>query len=309
MKTDQLIDQQAQRIQNLRAAVPQLRTHRDVLVDTHAQLDGMVYALTHRLNPEQAKQRLMPNSHAYAAGDTCVQWMNDDTNQQREPYEYALELVEQADDQPTIDAVTKYKAVLTAPPKAGTALLLLLLSLALAWAAPARAQDTGAGVTATEAGKTLWDAIKGSGVLSATNYAFEPYATYMPSAPKGDRVGGGLLAVYNVNSYVGAGIGVDYLGQLSIVSGNCSLKYPVHPLASVGWTNFAVTPFVLVGAGKPLSGTSSGLAGIADAGAYLQFGAFKGGQFNVGACWGKWLNAGDYTGQRYHLFAGWSKGI
>lgn len=163
-------------------------------------------------------------------------------------------------------------------------------------------------------GKTLVDAVKGSGILSATNYAVEPYATYMPSAPKGTQWGGGILAIYNVNQYVGAGLGVDYLGQFSIVSGDCTLKYPIHlgqyaGKIFSGLSNFTVTPFALAGIGKPLTGSSSGISVIADAGFYTQFGHWLGGDFNTGFCYGKWINAGDYSGARYHIFAGWSKGF
>ena len=42
----------------------------------------------------------------------------------------------------------------------------------------------------------IWQGIENSGLLSATNYSFEPYYTYAPSAPKHN--GGGILAVYNV---------------------------------------------------------------------------------------------------------------
>jgi hypothetical protein len=161
----------------------------------------------------------------------------------------------------------------------------------------------------------LVSGVKSSGLLEATNYAFEPYATYAPKAPKGDRVGGGALAIYNLNNYLGAGIGLDYLGHFSLVSGNVSVKYPI----SVGEQLFSkdaylhslkFVPFVLGGIGTAMGGTGgSSISTIEDAGAYFQFGKLAGGKFNIGACYGQWTGAGAYSGQRYHMFAGWSHGF
>lgn len=155
-------------------------------------------------------------------------------------------------------------------------------------------------------------AVKESGVAQATNYAFEPYATYAPDVPKGKRIGGGALVVYNINDYVGAGIGVDYLGRFSLLSANVTLKVPVQPFKSFGpsWLrDVSTTPFVLGGVGTPLGGSDSSVTAIADVGAFIGFGHLWGGQFNVGACYGKWANADPYSGVRYHAFAGWSKGF
>jgi hypothetical protein len=157
----------------------------------------------------------------------------------------------------------------------------------------------------------IYDALAGSGLTTATNYAVEPYLTYAPDAPSGNRVGGGALIVYNVSTFVGAGLGVDYLGQFSLVSANVTLRVPTHPLNFLGgsWTNVAVVPFVMAGVGTPLSGSSSGFAAVTDAGAYVSFGHLWGGRFNTGACYGRWDNAGAYSGPRYHFFLGWSKGF
>lgn len=155
----------------------------------------------------------------------------------------------------------------------------------------------------------LWNGVKDSGLLTATNYAFEPYATYAPDIKSKDKWGAGALAIFNVNKNIGVGVGVDYLGRFSLVSANLELKLPLKPLAFTKWpwaTNLTVTPFVLGGFGKPLSGTSSDVATIADAGAAISFGHLWGGQFNVGGAYGQWINAGDYSGKRYHIFVGWS---
>lgn len=159
----------------------------------------------------------------------------------------------------------------------------------------------------------IGDAFSASSLTKATNYSFEPYATYAPKlANKNDRFGGGALVFYNLNNNVAAGLGVDYLGRFSLVSGDLTLKLPIKPFSTLAstnsfWHNVTVTPFVLGGIGKPLSGTSSGVAAIADVGAALSFGHLWGGQFNTGFAWGQWLNADPYSGERYHVFFGWSK--
>jgi len=158
----------------------------------------------------------------------------------------------------------------------------------------------------------LYDALSTSGLATATNYAVEPYLTYAPKAPGGNQVGGGALIVYNVSQFVGTGLGVDYLGQFSLVSANLTLRVPTHPFTFTGvaWaTNLAVVPFALAGVGTPLSGAGTGAIAITDAGAYVSFGHLWGGKFNTGACYGRWDNAGAYSGPRYHFFVGWSKGF
>ena len=168
----------------------------------------------------------------------------------------------------------------------------------------------------------IWQGIQQSGFLSASNYSFEPYYTYAPTAPKHN--GGGFLAVYNVNNYVGLGLGGDELGRFNMISVNATLQLPTQPLTFINNFTHAtngflyslsqvyVTPFELAGAGKPLNGTgiasTSGAAVIQDTGAYVQFGHVLGGQLNLGACYGQWDNAGLYSGKRYHGFFGWSHG-
>ena len=146
---------------------------------------------------------------------------------------------------------------------------------------------------------------------NATNYGVIPYATYAPKAPT--KMGAGVLVLYNVNNYVGAGIGLDWLGGFSMVSGNVQLKLPIK-LSTIGFgfmsglTNDFIVPFGLAGIGTPFSG-SSGPSTIEDVGAYLQFGHLWGGQFVVGATYGKWIGNGPYNTTRYHGFAGWKIGF
>lgn len=162
----------------------------------------------------------------------------------------------------------------------------------------------------------VWTAFTQSQIMQATNYALAPYLTYAPKAP--EKVGGGLLAIYNVSDYVGAALGVDYLGSFSLVSGNVTLKADTQPLKTITWLSWApdtvrnvtVTPFTLLGVGQPLGGTSGqGAATIWDVGGEIKFGHLWGGRFGAGATWGEWQNAGAYSGHRYHAFLSWQKGF
>lgn len=157
----------------------------------------------------------------------------------------------------------------------------------------------------------LYDALSTSGLASATNYAVEPYVTYAPDAPSGNRVGGGAFIAYNLSKFVAPGLEVDYLGQFSLVSATLTLQAPTHPFTFLGggWTNVAVVPMAIGGLGKALSGGPDGAIAVTDAGGYVQFGECWGGKFNVGAAYGRWDNAGAYSGPRYHFFVGWSKGF
>ena len=150
-----------------------------------------------------------------------------------------------------------------------------------------------------------------NGILNATNYSLNVYGTYAPKAP--DKVGGGLLVVYNVNKYAGLAIGGDYLGQFSLVSGNATLQLPINVgnYITAPWaTNITVTPFVLAGIGKPTGGSSgSGVATIEDIGSFVRFGHLWGGYFDAGVSVGQWQGAGKYSGTRYHGFLGWTHGF
>ena len=152
-----------------------------------------------------------------------------------------------------------------------------------------------------------WDSLK-----SVTNYAIEPYMTYAPDI-KGasSKVGGGALILYNLNNYVAGGIGIDYLGQFSLFAGDLTLKLPIaiskYVTLPAPFDNLVITPFTLGGVGTPMSGVGSSPIMVWDLGAAIKFGRLWGGQFNTGAAYGAWENAGDYSGKRYHIFVGWSK--
>lgn len=158
----------------------------------------------------------------------------------------------------------------------------------------------------------LWTGIKESDIAQATNWGVDGYATYAPEvAKKSDRFGGGVLVLYNFNRFASTGLGFDYLGQFSLVSANLELKLPIQAFKNVSflpqWIRDSYQiPFVLGGVGKPLGGTSSDVAVIADVGYAMTFGHLWGGQFNTGFTYGSWINAGDYSGKRYHVFLGWS---
>lgn len=163
--------------------------------------------------------------------------------------------------------------------------------------------------------------------LNITNYAIEPYGTYAPSAPKGSsKFGGGILGLYDFNQNAGAGIGIDWLGQFSLVSGNLELKAPFHLSTVLPFLEDAsnpdfirtvgsavITPFALGGVGTPYSGNghfNGSAMVIADVGGAITFAHLWGGQFNAGLAWGQWAGSGPYGGvKRYHLFVGFQKGF
>jgi hypothetical protein len=194
-----------------------------------------------------------------------------------------------------------------------TTLALLIVWCAILFLAlGAKAQTVSNTTPAPSWVQALWTEV--SPLTTASNYSFSAYGTYAPDIKAKIKFGGGLLAVFNVNDYVGVGVGGDYLRRFTLLSANATLKYPIHPLSflhnSFG-TNFAVVPFELIGGGASLSGASPGGIGvmIQDTGAYFQFGHLWGGQFAVGGAYGQWMNAGDYSGKRYHGFLSWSKGF
>lgn len=144
----------------------------------------------------------------------------------------------------------------------------------------------------------------------ASNYVIAPYFTYAPDAPQ--KYGGGVLAVYNINNYVGAGVGLDWLGQFNMVSGNVQLKLPTHPLAFAGgaWTNVTATPFAIGAIATPLGGAGSdnrSAATIAGAGAAVGVADWLGGKIDIGYGWVNWTGAGDYSGNHHEFFLAWHK--
>ena len=106
--------------------------------------------------------------------------------------------------------------------------ILLSVIIAIASILPVRAQtatDTN-GITVTIPTPTQVLGKVAKDIESATNIAVAPYATY---GLQNHKVGGGILALYNFNNYVGAGMGLDYFGdKFSIVSANVELKLPIR---------------------------------------------------------------------------------
>ena len=144
---------------------------------------------------------------------------------------------------------------------------------------------------------------------SATNFAVVPYGSY---GLNNHKVGGGALALYNFNNYVGAGIGADYMGQFSLVTANIELKLPTHPLSFVGWTNFTATPFVYSGIGTPMSGAGTANGGISThlgAGANVDLLKALGGEISVGGAYVARTGAGDYSGKYLNVFLAWRHGF
>ncbi len=129
---------------------------------------------------------------------------------------------------------------------------------------PATNDNTAVPVTATN--ETTLDeilALVGGGGI--TNVAVEPYATYAPKSLPGsrDHWGGGVMAVWNVREMVGLGLGLDWLGQLSLVNVNVTLQAPFHP-APARFPSWEAAPFVLAGGEQAYSGSGNfnGSAGV-----------------------------------------------
>jgi hypothetical protein len=149
-----------------------------------------------------------------------------------------------------------------------------------------------------------------------TNIAVVPYATYAPDAPT--KFGGGVMALYNLSQYLGAGVGLDYLGSFTLVAADVELQLPTHPLSPLGLTNFLFTPFTLGGVGTPIGGAGSANGGLSTAvvvgGAFDPWTLFNakspdilGGKIAVGGAYGNRFNAGDYSGKFFNFFIGWRK--
>lgn len=137
-----------------------------------------------------------------------------------------------------------------------------------------------------------------------TNWIVAPYATYAPDAPT--KFGGGILALYNFNNYIGAGPGIDWLGEFNLVSANVSLGVTTHPLSGLlGWTNFTVRPFVGGGLATAISGAGKAngqVSTVEFAGASTHLFTWKKIDFGVGAAYSIWTSAGPYSGKHYQMF-------
>jgi hypothetical protein len=215
--------------------------------------------------------------------------------------------------------------------KIKTFLILLAVGIALALAArSAKAQTNSTtmppvNITAqlgiSGAAQQFIDAVSNSGLFTATNWDYAPYATYSANAK--DHFGGGVLASYNFPSLssslggVGACIGADWMGSWSLISGNVTLKTTTHPFNSVlasivpaSWANIAAQPFALAGIGQPMGSGGSGAATIWDVGYNVDLYHSTGGWvFGAGICWGEWMNAGTESGHREHFFLNIHKGF
>jgi hypothetical protein len=196
-----------------------------------------------------------------------------------------------------------------------TVLLILGAATALV-AAPALAQtDTNSPIEQPQsptggllnAGETVFHDLQ-----NATNFAVAPYLSY---GLDNHKVGGGILALYNFNNYIGAGIGADYLGSFSLVSGNMQLKLPLKPLAFTGWgwaTNLVTTPFAWTGIGTPMSGAGGNNGGVSThigGGLNVDVANLWGGKISIGGAIIDRTGAGSYSGKYANGFIAWRKGF
>ena len=83
---------------------------------------------------------------------------------------------------------------------------LILLALTLCFVPMVKAQTN----------QTTLDEVLAKFGGTPTNYALVPYMTYAPKAKT--KIGGGAEVAYNFNQYVGMSLGLDWLGQFSLVS-------------------------------------------------------------------------------------------
>jgi len=136
-----------------------------------------------------------------------------------------------------------------------------------------------------------------AGLASVTNWVVAPYGTYAPDAPT--KYGGGIIGFYNINQYVGAGPGVDWLGDFNLVSANLTLRLPIHV------SKITTTPFIIAGLATPISGAGKANGQVATiAGAGLAVDLFKIKKVKVGAgyAYDLWTNAGDFSGKHHQIF-------
>lgn len=160
------------------------------------------------------------------------------------------------------------------------------------------------GYSQTTTSQSILDTFKP--VLSATNIEVVPYLTYAPSAPT--KYGGGVLAIYNLNNYVGAGAGVDWLGHFSLFSGNVTLKYDIVPFknsSSAYLQGITITPFAIGGLATAIGGAgdnNGGISTIEGGGLSLSGVIPKAPKLKVGGAVVNWTGAGDYSGKHYEGF-------
>lgn len=135
------------------------------------------------------------------------------------------------------------------------------------------------------------------GLGSVSNWTVVAYGTYAPKRPQ--EVGGGGLVAYNVNPYLAAGVGLDYLGSLRMTSGNVQLKVPITV------AGITVTPFGVAGIGVPIGGAGSdngSAAVIAGGGADVRLFRFATGDVAIGYAAVHWSGAGAWDGLNHEFF-------
>ena len=152
-------------------------------------------------------------------------------------------------------------------------------------------------------------------LASATNWGVVPYASIGADKSNKGKVGGGILTLYNFNQFVGAGVGLDYLGQLTLVSGNVELQLPLQPFLFIStngfFANFTMTPFVYSGIGTSISGTS-GSAVSTHEGEGVNFDVLNlgsGWKIGGGVAFIERQNAGKYSGNYVNPFLAFRKGF
>lgn len=161
---------------------------------------------------------------------------------------------------------------------------------------------------ALDAGKSF-----AKGATNVASWDVAPYVTYFPNKVHAATFGGGVYVQYKIkgSENFSAGIGLDYLGRLTMPSGSVTAKLPIDVGRYIGFSTnkIVITPFAIAGIATPLSGAGGdnlGVAGLAGTGAFIPIPALKIGgrsfQPSFGYAAVKWLNSGIYSGLHHEIF-------
>ena len=133
---------------------------------------------------------------------------------------------------------------------------------------------------------TVWGQIKQVGInlydgfTSLTNVTGVGFGEYC-LGPK--RIGGGLFVTDWMNQYVGAGIGMEYIGAFYGLNVNLALEVPTQPFQKLTWAptwvqTISVTPNAIAALETPLAGggnSNGGVGTLAGGGASIGFASWQ----------------------------------
>ena len=144
-------------------------------------------------------------------------------------------------------------------------------------------------------------------IASASNIVIAPFGMTLTSGAKSGTWGGGVLALYNLNNYIGTGVGIYYLGQWFDFNGTVQLQLPI-----VFSSNIVLTPFIAGGIGTSFAGAGNAngdIDVISQMGVNADLFTIGGWRFGTGGFFGTISGAGQYSGDDAGFFAKISKGF